>query len=201
MGPSFPSCQQLLCDLEQVTWGLGTVLLAESCEGAGGHLDKAGSAHTARPWPGSSKHTADSGWANKALSLLPSRTHGQGGWGLAVLRLQGQVIHSPGVYLQERHAVCAPRQPLSAGAPAPSSPQCSSRPPLTPAQPGGGQWGSLAWSSPSGVWRHGGCSSYSSSSGYKQAAERATRCLEVGQVSGGGTGVQVWPSARSRTGG
>lgn len=99
MGPSFPSCQQLLCDLEQVTWGLGTVLLAESCEGAGGHLDKAGSAHTARPWPGSSKHTADSGWANKALSLLPSRTHGQGGWGLAVLRLQGQVIHSPGVYL------------------------------------------------------------------------------------------------------
>lgn len=120
-----------------------------------------------------------------------------GGLGAGCVKAPGPSYPLPWGVPAREACWCVLHQPLSPGAPAPSSPQCS---PGVRRGGGAGQWGSLAWSSPSGVWRHGGCSSYSSSSGYKQAAERATRCLEVGQVSGGGTGVQVWPSARSRTG-
>nr|XP_033696098.1 MAPK-interacting and spindle-stabilizing protein-like [Tursiops truncatus] len=75
---------------------------SEGCEGHRGHLDEAVGAYTAHRERRLRIHSRLRLWLNKALLLLPSRTKA-GEQELSALRLQGKVIKSPGVFLQERH--------------------------------------------------------------------------------------------------
>ena len=100
---------------------------SEGCEGHRGHLDEAVGAYTAHPDGRFRIHSRLRFWLNKALLLLPSRTKA-GEQGLSALRLQGKVIKSHGVFLQERHRGAGgftPRSPARPTATFSAWPWCS----------------------------------------------------------------------------